>query len=159
MSFFYVSLYALLFFLESLEYLTRIITLLWVLSSVVFHLLVGEGEAAASATSSLFGSRPVSRDRATGRQASTRGQVPPGNDSPDVEFIEERQGSSIHHQHEGVRVRDLTIGYDNCVTKAGLADHVVPSLTAYALEARESLLEDLCRRVSAYGCTGTPMSK
>jgi hypothetical protein len=120
---------------------------------------VGEGEAGASAASSVYGSRPVSRDRTTGRQASTSGQGPPGDDSPDVEFIEERQGSSIQQLHEGVRVRDLSIGYDSCVGKAGLADHVVPALTAYALEARETLLEELCRRVSAYGCTGTPMSK
>ena len=120
---------------------------------------MGEGEAVASAASSISGSRPVSSDRAAGRQAWVSCQAPAGDGSPDVEFLEERQGSSSLQRHEGVRVRDLSIGHDSCVAKAGLADHLVPALTAYALEARETLLEDLCRRVSAYGVTGTPMSK
>jgi hypothetical protein len=60
---------------------------------------------------------------------------------------------------DGVEVARLSIDHDDCVAQAGLAHHVLPSLTAHALEVREIVFDGLIRDISAYGCTGSPVSE
>jgi hypothetical protein len=101
------------------------------------------------------------------RQPQQREVAPTGDNSPDVEIIGEASGSGQlstsrapdHQMADGVEIVDLSVGHDVCVAKAGLTHHVVPSLTAHALEVRESVFDNLIRDIGAHGCTGSPLSE
>ncbi len=86
------------------------------------------------------------------RRTAVRGQFI-GESAPSTPHSSKRQLA------DGVEIGNLSIGCDECVAKAGRTHHVVPTLTVHALEVREGLFDDLCRRIGAYGCTGSPISE